>query len=52
MHGAMPYIMAIAMIYASPIVIVALKDGKKRKNGRVVIERGVLSRSQPLSKDE
>ena len=39
MHGAIPYIMAIAIMYASPIVIVALKDGKKRKNGTVATAR-------------
>jgi hypothetical protein len=39
MHGALPYIMAIAIMYASPIVIVALKEGKKRKNGTVAKAR-------------
>ena len=37
MHGAVPYIMEIAIMYASPIVIVALKDGRKRKKGTVAI---------------
>jgi hypothetical protein len=39
MHGARPYIMAIAIMYVSPIVIVALKEGKKRKNGTVAIAK-------------
>jgi hypothetical protein len=35
MQGATPYIMAIAMMYASPIPIVALAEGKKSRNGTV-----------------
>jgi hypothetical protein len=31
-HGATPYIMAIAIMYASPTVIVALIEGSRREN--------------------
>jgi len=48
MHGAIPYIMAIAMMYASPIVIVALKEGKKRKNG-IVAKDSIAKMSQPMA---
>jgi hypothetical protein len=48
MHGAFPYIMAIAIIYASPIVIVALKEGKKRKNGMVAKAR-IANMSQRIA---
>ena len=48
MHGAGPYIIAIAIIYASPTVIVALKVGKKEKKGSVINAR-VVSQIQPLS---
>jgi hypothetical protein len=34
-HGAAPYIMAIAMMKASPIKSVALAERKKRKKGIV-----------------
>ena len=47
MHGGIPYNMAIAIMYASPIVIVALKEGKKRKNGTVAIAR-IANISQPV----
>ncbi|NLT65755.1 MAG: hypothetical protein GXX84_04045 [Acidobacteria bacterium] len=35
-QGATPYIIAIAMMYASPTVIATLKDGKRRKKGTVM----------------
>jgi hypothetical protein len=41
MHGAVPYIMAIAITKESPIVIVALKDGIRRKKGTVNTARMV-----------
>jgi hypothetical protein len=34
-QGATPYIMAIAMMYASPTPIVALTEGKNKKKGTV-----------------
>jgi hypothetical protein len=35
-HGAIPYIMAIAMIKVSPIVIVKLNEGNRCANGIVM----------------
>jgi len=46
-HGAVPYIMEMAMMYASPMVIVALKEGMKRKKGMVRSVK-IASISQPL----
>jgi hypothetical protein len=47
-HGAIPYIMAIAMMYVSPIGIVALVEGNKSPNGTVRIANTATS-SQLLS---
>ena len=47
MQGALPYNMAIAMMNASPIVIVALKEGRNRKSGTVRIAR-IVNTIQPL----
>jgi hypothetical protein len=48
MHGALPYIIAIAIMYASPTVIVALKVGKSEKKGNVINAR-LVSTIQPWS---
>lgn len=47
MQGAVPYIMAIAITNESPIVIVALNDGIRRKKGTVNTAR-MVNIIQPL----
>ena len=46
-QGAIPYIMAIAMMYASPIAIVALTEGKYKKK-RTVRRVSTVRTIQPL----